>query len=251
MIVFKDYLTNLLPDYIRDQDSYKDVNNKGFIVRFLEIFGEELDDEFYSKIEGWLVNINPLTSDSSYLDYFAVMLGDIERVITSEHDYRRFLTYLMSIYKIKGTKKSYVSMLRSIGLETVVNELIPDGNNYDDPLVAYDDSAIAYDVDNAPCSDYELVITGPPITGEIYRLINLLVDLIEPINARLTKITYNAVEITAGFIDVYIDEFGDLIYDNVNDPGLILTLVNGDLIIDGPMAALYYIDSNGDLYFIL
>jgi hypothetical protein len=251
MILLKDYMPALLPDYVRDQDSYKDLNNKGFIVRFLEIFGEELDDEFYSKIEGWLINISPITSDAIYLDYFAVMLGDIEKVSSNTQRYRGFLSYIASIYKIKGTKKSYVAILRSIGLETVVNELVPDGNNYDDPLVEYDDPGIAYDVDNAPCSDYTLTITGPTITGEIYRLIDLLVNLVEPINARRTGIIYNTVPITAVYIEVYVDEFGDLIYDNVSDPGLVLTLVNGDLIISGPNASLYYLGNDGDLYYIL
>lgn len=240
----------LLPDYIRQEDSYKDMSGKGFIVRYLEIFGKELDDEYYAKIEGWLLNISPITSDTQYLDYFAVMLGDIERLIADDYDYRRFLTYLLSIYKVKGRALSYRSMLRAVGMETVVNDIEPVPVLYDTPGVDYD-SGFSYDTNCEACSNYELIITGPTITGELYRVMKAMIALVEPINAKLTKITYNGDEITAVFIEVTIDDDGNLIYDNTNDPGLVLTLVNGDLIISGLNASLYYLDSNGDLYFIL
>jgi len=251
MLVFKNYLPTLLSEYIVQEDSYKDINGKGFIVRYLEIFGEELDDELYGKIEEFLVNLNPLTADVKFLDYFAVQLGDIERFIDDDYDYRRFLSYLVSIYKIKGTKKSYLALLRSLGLETTVTEIPSSAIAYDDPTVFYDDTEAFYDINCQPCSDYELVITGDgPITGDLYRKIIALVTLIEPINAKLITVIYNGVPVTGVFIEVIIDDNGDLIYTNDADPGLILTLVNGDLIIDGPNAALYYLE-NGDLYFVL
>jgi hypothetical protein len=78
-----------------------------------------------------------------------------------------------------------------------------------------------------------------------------LVKLIEPINAKLTKITYNGSEVQQIFITVEINEEGDLEYNNDNDPDLVLSLDSfGNLIIDGPLADRYFIQ-DGDLYFIL
>lgn len=250
MIVFKNYLPSLLPDYIKQEDSYKDGSGKGFLVRYLEIFGEDLDEQFYLKLEGFKDNLSPLSSQADYLDLFAIMLGDIQNFSDNEDDYRRFLTYIISIYQTKGRVKSYKAVLGLLGLTVSINEiplvavLYDSGISYDaEPILEYDSSC-------ETCSNYEITLTGPnPINGILYSKILGLIALVEPINAKLSKLTYNGDEITSILISVEIDADGNLIYDNTADPDLILTLVNGDLIISGPNANKYYLD-NGDLYFI-
>lgn len=250
MLIFKDYVIERLPEYIVQEDSYKDVDGKGFIVRFLEIFGEELDDEYYNKIEELQDQLSPGTCEAKFLDYFAVMEGDFAVELNNEHDYRLFLQYLLSIYQVKGRKLSYEAILGALGLTIVLNEVEPAPVTYDSGIL-YDDPDVFYDTNCEPCSDYSLEIEGlNPISPSLYQKILELIALVEPINAHLTGITYNGSEITALYIEVEIDENGDLIYNNDVDPDLILTLVDGDLHIDGPNADRYIL-VDGDLYFIL
>lgn len=251
MLVFKDFIKSLLPEYIIQEDSYKDLDGKGFIVRFLEIFGEELDEQYYNKIEELQDQLTPGLCQAVYLDYFAVMEGDFAVQLNNEYDYRQFLQYLLSIYQVKGRKLSYEAMLGALGLTVVLTEIEPLGVNYDNPEINYDDEGVFYDISCATCSDYNLDITGPnPISPTLYQKILELIALVEPINATLGTITYNGSEITALYIDVQIDENGDLVYNNDVDPDLILTLVDGDLIVSGPNADRYFI-FDGDLYFTL
>lgn len=256
MVIFKDYLRNLLPDYILVQDSYKDVNGRGFVTRFIEIFGEELDEYYYNKINNFEDNFSPLTvTNLGYLDYFATLLGDLPRFLSNDQDFARLLTFILSIYRVKGTKKSYKAILTTLGfsdVEVIEPPLVD--NSYDaTPLLYYDESpdSVNYDESCETCTDYDIdITTDTPLTGTIFSTIKDLVSLVEPINAKLRNILWNGDIIEAVFIEIYIDEAGDLVYDNANDPGLILTLVNGDLVIDGPNAAKYYLDANGDLYYI-
>lgn len=251
MIIFKDYIVKRLPNYIIEQDSYKDGTGKGFVYRFLEIFGEEIDDELYIKIENLVNELDPLTVDIKFLEYYAARLGDIPRLIDNDADFRRFLTWLISVYRFKGTKASYVALLSSLGISAVaVNEEPIVGALYDTGLL-YDDG-VFYDDTCQSCSAYSLdLTTAVVITGALYQKVISFVELIEPINATLEEVLWNGNPVTDYLIEVYIDENGDLIYNNPNDPDLVLTLVNGDLIIDGPNSEYYYIADNGDLHFIL
>ena len=86
------------------------------------------------------------------------------------------------------------------------------------------------------------------MTAILFEQIQLLVSLVEPINANINNLIFDGDIITAIFISVTIDSNGDLIYDNTADPDLILTLVNGELIISGPLSNRYFLQ-DGDLFF--
>lgn len=254
MVIFKNYIRNCLPDYILVNDSYKDVNGLGFVSRYMQIFGEELDEYYYPQISNLENNFSPLNvTDPRYLDYYAAVLGDVPRFLSDDSEFARFLTYLVSIYKVKGTKKSYEALLTTLGFSSV-NVIEPPqvDNSYDaQPPLLYDDPDVFYDDGCKTCTDYDIDITTlTPLTGDIFNKVRDLISLIEPINAKLKNILWNGDIIEAVFIEVIIDSNGDLNYDNANDPDLILTLVDGDLIIDGPNASKYFIDNNGDLYYI-
>jgi hypothetical protein len=251
MLVFKDYIVELLPDYIKVNDSYKDGDQKGFVVRFMEIFGEELDEQTYLKLENEPEVFNLEQTSTEFLQYFAYMLGRINNISQDEEHYRRLLSFIISIWKIKGTEQSYISLFYTLGLTTTINELPPVAVQYDMGHT-YDEAGVIYDDYCPPCSNYELSFTGVGgITAQLYQKILDLVKLIEPINAKLTKITYNGSEVQQIFITVEINEEGDLEYNNDNDPDLVLSLDSfGNLIIDGPLADRYFIQ-DGDLYFIL
>lgn len=252
MLVLKDYFAGLLPDYILVNDSYKDGGGKGFVRRFVEILGEELDDYHLEKIESISTEYVPSTvTNPVYLEYFATLIGDIPRVLTDDTQFARLIEFMLSIFKIKGTIKSYKSLLTALGHTTVtIEELEPSENLYDDPEILYDDPEVLYDESCATCSEYNVnITTSIDLTGDNYKRVADCIALLEPINAKLKVVNWNGDPVNVVHIEVYVDENGDLIYSNVADPDLVLTLVNGDLIISGPNAAKYYLDE-GDLYYI-
>ena len=252
MISIVDYIKALLPNYIIDQDSLKDGGGKGFLERYLEIFGLELDEFYYSEIDKVPDQVNPLISLSQYLDYIGYTLGDIPNITSTEPGYRRFLSYIISIYKIKGTIGSFKAILYTLGLEVTLTEVLPGAVLYDSGVTYDEAQPISYDINCEPCSDYDLDIIGvESITSQLYNAIISAVKLVEPINADLSTITYNAQVVQPLFIEVTVDGNGDLIYDNANDPSLVLTLdAAGDLIVSGPNEDQYYLDDNGDLIYL-
>lgn len=253
MVLLKDYMTNLLPDYIKREDSYKDVDGKGFIVRYLEIFGAELDEFIYNKIGNLENEFNPLSiTNAGYLDYIAFLLGDLPNLTQDEDAYRRLLTHIISIYKVKGTKKSFKAILYVAGVEIEeFNEVPLSAQVYDGEDINYDDS-INYDENCATCSEYDLVVSSTlTLTASLYSKILDLISLVEPVNAKLRNFTFNENSIEEVLIEVIIDENGDLVYDNAADPDLELTLTSdGDLIIEGPNANKYFLNNEGDLIYV-
>jgi len=257
MLVLKDYLIDRLPRYILTEDSYQDSNGKGFIERYLAIFGEELDDNTLPKLEEIENLANPiLLNNPNFLEYHSFLKGDLD--ITSlaldNSTYRNLLTYILSIYKAKGTLKSYKAILGLLKITDVeIEPIVITAGGYDSG-VTYDDGTTFYDgvgVTCQRCFEYNLILTGiDTITSNLFNNIIKLVKLVEPINARLKDIDYNDSVIEETPIEVYVDGDGDLIYVNDKDPLLVLELVNGDLVISGPNANQYYLDNQGNLIYI-
>lgn len=276
MVTFKDYIPGLLPNSMLDRDSYKDVDNKGFVERFLGAFGVELDSYQSARLEIISYLYDPMgvtglpgissfdpTFDISfggadenigaYLDNFAIALGDVPRFLSDDHDYARFLTYLISIWKIKGTAKSFKALLTIPGHDDlVITETPPDDILYDsDPPILYDTDDILYDLNCATCTDYQIILTTTKLlTGEEYRKVWELIYLIEPIGARLSEINWSGTPVIHSLIEVTVDDSGDLVYNNPDDGTLSLAYVSGDLIVTSAVADRYFI-SDGLLYFII
>lgn len=251
-MLLKDYIVGLMPTYMKDYDSYKDLDGKGFVERYLEIFGMELDEFYYPKIEAMINEVNPLTAQSGFLDYIAYAMGDIDNITSNEDEYRRFISFVISIFKVKGRFLSYQAILYPLHVvATAINEIPVAVVRYDSGLT-YDQVGIAYDQGCPTCSDYELTMTSDlPLTSDLYNRILSAIAIVEPINAKLTKITFNGDDISEVVISVEVDEFGDLVYDNAEDPDLVLTLdEDGNLIISGPNSTKYFINSDGDLVYL-
>lgn len=251
--LFSEYFKSLLPNYMIAEDSYQDSNREGFIVRFLKIFGYEINQYYYDKITQLPEEWSPLTlTHSSYLDYIAYALGDIPNFAKDEAGFRRLLTFITSIYKIKGRELSFKAILYPLGItvNTITNIALL-AVNYDEPGIDYDET-YNYDENCATCSEYDIDISSDlPLTSDLYLKILDLIKLVEPIGAKLRTLTYNTDPIEEVHITVEIDINGDLIYNNIDDPDLILTLTpDGDIIISGPNASKYYLNSDGDLIYL-
>ena len=174
-------LVDLLPQYFRDNDSYKDSNGEGILERLLTIFGDYFKDEIQTPIDGILNVIDVETTDPRLLNFLWELMGAVpyaygvmmsnnswktyspespndpgswSEVSSSEFplpDSRNLLKFVTSIYKKKGTLDFYPLLLSFYGYECTVKD---ESGDYLDPTPAdraseyiplYDDEEMLYD----------------------------------------------------------------------------------------------------------
>ncbi len=159
MIAFKTFLFDKLPTYFRRNDSYKDTSNRGLLERYLEIYGDELDDNIIPEIEAVLDILDAQIAPSQMLTHISDTLGNPPDLFINEPQYRNILSFIVDFYKIKGTKAGYEFFFGLFGFTIVITELpyneayFDDGNLFDDPNELGD-----YTFDNTcpPCSCYTI-----------------------------------------------------------------------------------------------
>lgn len=193
---FKSWITKLLPGYVLEQDSYKDYQNKGLVVRYLENMGEEIDTGLYPFIVDFMDLFDALKCDSKFLGHLSFILGLPPSIDDSFDTYRKVIAYAISIYKVKGTKNSYQLLFNLIGLNIDIIEEIPSRQvNYDEGFIYDGDgvNAVHYDDDCDNCSYYSIIyndIANPfsIVPQEILDLFTNIINFLEPINAKLRSI---------------------------------------------------------------
>lgn len=123
------------------------------------------------------------------------------------------------------------------------------GEMADNPT--FDQEGRTFDSKCNGCGKYVVRLYHPdPITIDLHNTIFRIIEYCEPINAKLMIVFYNDILLMADdSISVWIDENGDFNYDNTAVPEISLTLVEGDLFINGVSINQYYINSQGDLIF--
>jgi hypothetical protein len=263
--MLEQFLKNLIPSYILEKDSYKDVDGKGFVERYLEIFGQELDDNTLASLEDYEIStIDVNLTAEKFLDYYEDLQGDIKNFGTDTAARRSIIKYIISIYSIKGTKESIKQILATRGYKVnTITEHDPveyrydgAGVNYDDPLVKYDEvcqgcSEITIDMDK----NYVEAITVAELV-----VIDQLLDLVLPIDTTIRDITINGDSIFTLIKAVYLDTEGDSgigdpqgdLYYLEDDPLGEINLAidsNGDLIITGVDVSHYSLNGDGDLIY--
>lgn len=230
MIKFAEYIFGLFPHYYKQYDSYK-IGGKGLLERFLETLGGELDDETMKFLdednnEYYLNNLDPLLADINLLPHLMDELSNPPKILTDNTSYRKLLKYIVSLYKIRGTKRSYVLYFELLGFTIDLIEHAPDPiiPYIYDSIFIYDNGVLYDSVGCIYCSDYSIIIQGNyVITQAIINQIALIISFNEPINARMLNMIYAPtplLEIQA--IEVYdtpviITEFyiGSLYDDNL------------------------------------
>lgn len=198
-VYFKNFMFSLLPWYFRKEDTYKDHENKGLLERYISIFGHEIDEEIIPKIECYLNIIVAQDCESKFLIHLSDVLGNPPDVFNNEPNYRNLLTYIVSIYKIKGTIGAYELFFGLLGfdIELVEIEPINPESQYDN-LGQYDTGEIdsIYDQTKCtPCSGYSITFYPKNINNLVLEegTLEALQDAIEfnePINARLVDLTF-------------------------------------------------------------
>lgn len=197
---FKSWLFNQLPANFRDRDSYKDANDKGLLQRYLENLGTEYDDEMVDFIHNFCNIFNLDVTDAKFLPLLGFLLGSPPNITSNNTDYRRFLKHIVSIYKVKGTPKSYQLLFNTLGLGVVVYEYPKQPQITYDAGFNYDEHNL-YDIPCEPCPTYSLfyfdlnddcatpVINSVP--DSLLNQIKAIVCLLQPIDCKLLDLSHN------------------------------------------------------------
>ena len=164
---FKDYIFGLLPHYFKASDSYKDSYGKGLLERFLESLGQEWDDNLLVKLEDTINLYDVDLVNDDFLTLIAEKLGSPPD-ITENDRYQDILRYIVSIYKIKGTKEALIVYFDIAGYYINIIE-----QNLDDSIYGFFnyDSGVPYDKNCQLCTPIDITFiskehdaTNPSLT---------------------------------------------------------------------------------------
>jgi len=209
MVNFTNWIFDRFPRRFKIEDSYKDADGKGLLERMMGVIGDELDEEIIPLIEDYQVQQNPITCDSKFINLIAFFYGNPPSPLSYEDLYRKLLSKITEVNKIKGTEASYVLFFKLIGLDVAVREVPLVDYRYDKDNIRYDNNEhLRYDMNCPPCSGYYLDILDHdnlypefihnPIDPEIFKLLMSMIRYCEPINARLIEVTYDDTPLYLG-----------------------------------------------------
>lgn len=151
-------LIDLLGDYFKTNDTYKDSNDKGILERFIDICGSYFKDDVYDPVYNFMDNLDVdlcsplllnyiwdffgqipyaygvLYDGKTYDKYFNVTLNretwQKEIVTNSPRAYARdILKYAISLYKIRGTLPFYNILLSFYGMNCTITDPTGDLQN--------------------------------------------------------------------------------------------------------------------------
>ena len=124
-ILWRAFFFNKFPPYFKNNDSYKDDNGRGLMERYLQVPGEYM--EYLEPLaDGWVLNVRDVVNCyNHFVPNHANVLGNPPNIFPEDPDYvrfRKFLWFIVSIYKIKGTLKSYQVLFEALGFSIELSE---------------------------------------------------------------------------------------------------------------------------------
>lgn len=127
MVTFETWLFQNLPQYFKENDSYKNSGGSGLLERFIGELGKDFDTYIIPKIEDFLSIHASLTTDDIYVAYIAWALGNPPDTFTHyvghEEDYRQVLRYLVDVNKVKGTRQGFDMLFGLLGVTVNLTEV--------------------------------------------------------------------------------------------------------------------------------
>jgi phage tail-like protein len=193
---FKNFIIGNLPYYIIANDSYKDSEGKGLLERYLGVFSDYIDEDIYPQIKDYLNVIDASICDEKFLNHLSDVLGNPPDIFKNEQQYRNLLSYIVSVYKIKGTRDAYELFFSIIGFKIEIEEIQPDLETFIYDGEGLYDNPIEYDNGRCQaCSTYNiqffpLLGDGSALNLNDIILLQAAIDFNEPINANLNTFTY-------------------------------------------------------------
>ena len=210
-MTFKDWFFKEFPDFYQDNDVNKNVLGEGTFQRYLRTFGLELDEEMMPYIHNFMEIVDVQKCSEKFLPLIATILGSPPSFNSNNDLYRKVLAYALAVYKIKGTKKSYIIFLGILGLAITFVESTP-AKKYtydDDPIRLYDEEPTPnqYDSECDNCSEYWIgySVSGGEVDQDILDAAESVLCFLQPINAKFK-----------GWIKMlhFVDNYGDSVGDN-------------------------------------
>ena len=245
MFKLKPIIFNYFGRNDKTTDSNKDSNGKGTNERFQEILASDWDTELLPLIESLIDNtLIATTVWERFIPYLEQAYG-IEVLVDDMAIRRGIIKNWIPLMKVKGTYRSYDILFKLLGFEVLNIEDVAITQGLDSQFT-FDDPARRFDDDSCnTCSYYNLNLYGSqPLTLQIINLILRAVKIVEPINAKLLKVTFNDIVLD---FSIFVEANGDLIFNNELEVPINITLAeNGDLIVDSENAQNYFIN-NGNL----
>lgn len=139
------FFSFFLPQYYKDEDTYKDINGKGILERFCEVCSEYFDDDVMPDIDNFMDILDVDLTHPLFLNYLWEYLGeipyaygvlirgtpfteeDMEQWITEDRPYptvdpREVLRYAIPLYKIRCTSQFYEVLGRLYNITIDVEE---------------------------------------------------------------------------------------------------------------------------------
>lgn len=236
---FATWLWEQLPSFWHDNDTNKDSNGQGTAERLLECMGLELDEEVVAKIDDYLELLDAQLAPEDFLDHIADCLGNPPDVFGDVTKYRNLLSYIVSVYKIKGTAQGYEVFYNLLGFSVTITEYTNVSGLYDNSV--FFDQPDTTEIQNydttecEPCSDYEIVFTAQfpdtsspdPLDGGALEKLADAVNFVEPINANLIFTQY-LIPITDIFDLVFSEVIEVFTITSLDYDGTVETMDNSE-----------------------
>lgn len=154
----KNIIFKLFGRYAKTVDSYKNAANKGLYERYMENLADEYDTYTISAVNGFVDNLLvPSKILPKFIPYLEAQIG--APYITDDLAIRRkLLRFLIPIYQIKGTKKSYETMFRMIGFIVDFFVTVPGALNFGNYYMLVSVSKTGTAVINDGTNNYTLTV---------------------------------------------------------------------------------------------
>nr|DAE96669.1 MAG TPA: hypothetical protein [Caudoviricetes sp.] len=211
-------LIEYLPFYYKDSDTYKDSNGKGILEKFLEICGTYFQDNIKKSIDNTLEHCLKVDKDIDdvYLNYIWESFGkfpfakpDSKSIFNLSKEQKiDLIRYVISLYKIRGSRKFYEIIFRLYSNKDNLLELKNIEETSPDYLSDFRDGSISRD--NTDSTDlwpyFDMSNFDSTENFDEYREISLhgQVDFYVSINPLISTNMKEVWNIIKNLIDTYL-----------------------------------------------
>jgi hypothetical protein len=236
--------TKWFTQYHKTEDSYKDLNDKGLLERYVQTIGQEIDTNILPYLENLQDNIlNPKSIFAKLLPFREQELG-VNLVYDDTVERRKqILSYWLRLVQIKGTKRGYEVCIRLMNFSGLIIDTVDVITYFDNPLPSAGCNA---------CYEYDVIVKGNKQVIDL-TIVDAFFNLIEwnePINCKLRFFIYNDTYVPKKLVQFFFKGFDDekLYVDIKRNPffnAKLDTLLDnqGNLLIEDEFAEFYQYDS--------
>ena len=152
------YFFKSLPDYFSLNDSYKDVNNRGLLERYLDSF-QAVSEQYITDVDNLPDHVFPATADLRFLDYISNYYGNPPDALGQPTLFADILSNITIINQLKGTFRAVQKFFSVLSIQVSMIHTQNSEFRYDSG-VQHDD-VVMHDTRCLLCSRYVMNITLP------------------------------------------------------------------------------------------